>query len=238
MTFPNVTTPFVTSISSGLPPGRPIACYGYGSPCIASVDLSHYCRGLVTTCVNNWDCVPTLSLGLIQDMRNVAVNLCEGSEGEGGSTAEEIVGRVVGIWQRKVRESKKKDFGIGKRSEEVEQDQSNPTLFDLYEPDQNDLALVAQSSSTVPNHDRGEDLDLQDWLWSLIKTIRASNDNEKLYPAGTIYNLIVEEIFMTEKFRDGGKMKERRKEARKIILRLCEDVEARFSEPVFSKSSE
>jgi hypothetical protein len=46
------------------------------------------------------DIVPTLSLGVLRDFKNVAVTLTDE-----GSIAEEIVGRVVGIHQRRLRES-------------------------------------------------------------------------------------------------------------------------------------
>lgn len=35
--------------------------------------------------------------------------------------------------------------------------------------------------------DMADDVELSDWLWSLRKTIRASSDNEKLYPPGEFF---------------------------------------------------
>ncbi|KAF9961335.1 hypothetical protein BGZ65_010841, partial [Modicella reniformis] len=71
-THPEITTPFVTSPGSGLPAGRPIHCYAYGPPCVMSLPLSKYCQGLITTIVHQYDLVPTLSLGLLRDFKNVA----------------------------------------------------------------------------------------------------------------------------------------------------------------------
>jgi hypothetical protein len=86
---PPISTPFVTSFASGLPPGRPIHCYTYGVPAIASPDLAKYSKGLITSVVHNQDIVPCLSLGVLRDLKNVALTLFEE-----GNVAEEIVGRV------------------------------------------------------------------------------------------------------------------------------------------------
>jgi pimeloyl-ACP methyl ester carboxylesterase len=86
---PQIATPFVTSFASGLPPGRPIHCYAYGPPAITSPDLARYTKGLITSVVQNSDVVPCLSLGVLRDLKNVAVTLSEE-----GHVAEEIVGRV------------------------------------------------------------------------------------------------------------------------------------------------
>ncbi len=86
---PPVTTPFVTSFASGLPAGRPIHCYSYGPPAVTSLDLAKYAQGLITSVVQNSDVVPCLSLGVLRDLKNVAVTLFEES-----NVAEEIVGRV------------------------------------------------------------------------------------------------------------------------------------------------
>jgi hypothetical protein len=69
------STPFVTSPLSALPPGRPIHAYVYGPPATVSIPLSRLTRGLITSVVNNWDVVPTLSMGMIRDLRRVAVKL-------------------------------------------------------------------------------------------------------------------------------------------------------------------
>ena len=86
---PPILTPFVTNFSSGLPAGRPIHCYSYGPPAIASPDLARHTQGLITSVVQNSDVVPCLSLGVLRDLKNVAVTLFEE-----GNIAEEIVGRV------------------------------------------------------------------------------------------------------------------------------------------------
>ena len=86
---PSVTAPFVTSRDSGLPPGRPISCYAFGPPAVTSADLSRWCKGLIVSVIHGTDVVPTLSLGVLRDLKNVALTLYEE-----GLVAEEIVGRV------------------------------------------------------------------------------------------------------------------------------------------------
>jgi hypothetical protein len=86
---PKITTAFVTSFTSGLPPGRPIHAYAYGPPALASPDLAKYARGLITSLVLNNDVVPCLSLGVLRDLKNIALTLYEEDK-----VAEEIVGRV------------------------------------------------------------------------------------------------------------------------------------------------
>ena len=47
----------------------PIKCYAYGIPCIMDQALSIKCQYLITSVVHNSDLVPTLSLGLVQDLK-------------------------------------------------------------------------------------------------------------------------------------------------------------------------
>lgn len=90
------TTPFVTSGISGLPEGRPIMCYSYGPPSTVSPDLAKYCHGLVISTVHNYDIVPTLSLGVVRDLKSTAMAMFTDS-----GMVEEIVGRVIGLHQRR-----------------------------------------------------------------------------------------------------------------------------------------
>ncbi|KAI9317594.1 hypothetical protein BX666DRAFT_2112010 [Dichotomocladium elegans] len=97
--------PFVTSRQSGLPSGRPIHCYTYGPPCVMSLELSEYCgRGLVTSIVHGYDIVPSLSLGLLKDFKNVAVSLSQES-----SVADDIISRVIGRYRKNDENSNSND---------------------------------------------------------------------------------------------------------------------------------
>ncbi|PWN30634.1 alpha/beta-hydrolase, partial [Jaminaea rosea] len=164
---PSETTAFVTSVSSGLPAGRPIHSFTYGPAAVTDADLSASLRGLVTSMVHGNDVVPCFSLGLVRDMRDIGVVL-EQATGEG---ATEILGRTIGLYQRR------------RKAEDIAAD----------------------------------DDETSDWLWSLIKTMRAHASNDKLYPPG--------EVYVAETTT-----------AHRVILRSCPKVQERFSEPIFSRS--
>ena len=249
--YPTIATTFVTSFSSGLPPGRPISCFSYGPPCVASPDLVRYCQGLVTSTIHNYDIVPTLSLGVLQDLKNMATGL----NSEGG-TAEEIVGRVIGLYQRRFlanRNAKKapsssssavpseSDENVGSLTE-ISNEAREVGLSDLeFENGKgNNRALdPAYRDPSLLGPELSEDTELNDWLWSLVKTMRAGNDNEKLFPPGTVYIIENYTVFVSgDASKTGGKSKYSRKEGRRIILRAVDNVETRFSEPVFGRTSE
>nr|XP_031860024.1 uncharacterized protein CI109_004632 [Kwoniella shandongensis]KAA5527096.1 hypothetical protein CI109_004632 [Kwoniella shandongensis] len=203
---PRLTTPFVTNFTSGLPPGRPIHCYAYGPPAVASPDLARYTQGLITSVIQDVDVVPTLSLGGMKDFKNVALTLSEE-----GNVAEEIVGRVIGIYKRKF---------------EFQKDGQSPSS--------------GGAGGGGMNMDMPTDEEvLSDWMVSLIKTMRADMDNDKLLPPGMVYIMEHFDVFVTddeESQGSGGRMpKEKKvvhKQAHRVILRQCDSVEERFREPV------
>lgn len=204
---PAISTKFVTSFNSGLPPGRPIHVYAYGVPAVASLDLGRYCDGLVTSVIQNSDVVPSLSLGVLRDLKNIAVTLYE----EAG-VAEEIVGRILGLNKRKFA----------------------PTF-----------ASDASAGSASGTNPADEEQMLHDWMESLIKTMRADMDNDKLYPPGSVYIMEYSDVFLTNSTatvsgdnngsssKSGSNSSQR---ARRVILRLCESVRERFGELNFTKS--
>ena len=71
---------FVTRDDFGITPPRPIHAFIFGTPAILSAPLSKSFKELITSFVYRDDVVPGLSLGLIRDFRNVAINLAH----EGG----------------------------------------------------------------------------------------------------------------------------------------------------------
>lgn len=201
---PPISTPFVTSFSSGLPPGRPISCYTYGVPCVASPDLVAYCRGLVTSTIHNYDIVPTLSLGVLRDFKSMAM----GFYAEQG-VCEEIVGRVIGLCQKRFMARRAAKKAETPRPGSPHDLSSPPDADDCDTPES--LTDPSDESRLVPLTDAeltagrgankalepayrdpsllGTDLvagdsELSDWLWSLRTTIRAGSDSEKLYPPG------------------------------------------------------
>ena len=84
---------FVTSQKSGLPPGRPIHCYGYGSPGIVDLATSQSATGLSTVLLNSDDIVPSLSVGLVRDLKLAAAHLLDPAH---KGLCERIVARTVG----------------------------------------------------------------------------------------------------------------------------------------------
>jgi len=56
-----------------LPAGRPIHVYAYGPPAVMSPFLRRATRGLITTVINGQDVVPSLSLGVLQDIHSVSL---------------------------------------------------------------------------------------------------------------------------------------------------------------------
>lgn len=175
------SSPFVTSELSGLPSGRPIHCYTYGSPCVMSLSLSEYCgQGLVTSVVHAFDIVSSLSLGLLRDFKNVAVSLHEDSH-----ITDEIMNRVIGRYHKKLEE-------------EEEHDQ---------------------------------------WFWALIKTMRADMREEKLFPPSTTYLIeSVPQLAQHSTEASEGSTTSKHKRAHMVQLSRCDDIQARFSEIVFSRT--
>ncbi|KAI8878236.1 hypothetical protein K501DRAFT_297757 [Backusella circina FSU 941] len=191
---------FVTSEISGLPAGRPIHCFTYGSPCTMSLPLSEYCgQGLVTSVVHAFDIVTCLSLGLLKDFKNVALSLHEDS-----GVTDEILSRVIGHYQKK-KANNSKDSAPGPSDYHVEEEENDQ------------------------------------WFWALIKTMRAGMDSEKLYPPSKIYMIesvpqLVQHTESEVHTSRGGARAFKHKRAHMVQLSLCEDVESRFSEIVFSRT--
>ncbi|KAK4052121.1 hypothetical protein OIV83_002415 [Microbotryomycetes sp. JL201] len=248
---PAISTAFVTSPTSGLPAGRPIKCYAYGPPCVASLDLQEYCRGLVISTVHNNDVVPTLSLGLLRDLKTTALNL---HEDEHRGTTQEIIGRVVGVWQSQAKrtrvpvESQPKprclpsmnpltmaSYGIGSFYDTSEEAKSVAlTRAELVAGRGSNKALdPAYCDPALLDPELTEELVVNDYLWSIMRTLRASNDNDKLYPPGDAY---VVENFTVFVSSESNKTQYSRREGRRILLRAVDDTVKRFSEPVFGKS--
>ncbi|CAD6973329.1 unnamed protein product [Tilletia controversa] len=281
--FPPITTPFVTSLTSGLPPGRPIHAYAYGPPATASADLSRFCRGLVTSLAHGYDMVPFLSLGSLRDLKNVAKSLAEERESD---VAQEIVARTIGLLQHKRQKV------AGRSSEQAQLPPSPATgisASDLEHFNQDSMSqaqpIVEERIQTIdiddltrgrtsnraskpgyrdPNFarqqvDEGEmgtvahsiqddvetDAELNQWLWAVIKTMRADMKEEKLFPPGHVYCIESFAVFVTPRMsrssmhsrqQDYDRLAASKGQAHRVVLRYCDDVENRFSELVWSMS--
>ncbi|KAF9921267.1 hypothetical protein FBU30_008725 [Linnemannia zychae] len=181
--YPEITTPFVTSPGSGLPAGRPIHCYAFGPPCVMSLPLSKYCKGLVTTVVHQYDLVPTLSLGLLRDFKNVATTLHEE-----GSVVEDIVKRlIIGASSNKANAERQaaEDAKIASTT------YTSPSMPASQPAKSDGTPKRSQSMPIYSEYDQWQlqEAEDRDWSWSLIKTMRADMSSDKLYPPTPVYLL-------------------------------------------------
>lgn len=71
--LPSGTGETDSRVAHYLPPGRSVHVYAYGPPATMSPFLRRATRGLITTVVNGQDVVPSLSLGILHDMRTVSL---------------------------------------------------------------------------------------------------------------------------------------------------------------------
>ena len=162
--------------------------------------------------VHNLDIVPSLSLGTLRDLKNVATSLWEEPK-----LAEEVVGRVIGLCtfsfrskdhicasyftfcrpsSQSLTKSKGRNGLVGQCADRA----AISSVRDAVHGDLEDSTSreVPLSSSEIagrsranralePNYkdpalegsDMSDDAEL-DWLWSLMKTLRAANDSDKL----------------------------------------------------------
>ncbi|KAF9098135.1 hypothetical protein BGX23_006940 [Mortierella sp. AD031] len=185
--YPEITTPFVTSPGSGLPAGRPIHCYAFGPPCVMSLPLSKYCKGLITTVVHQYDLVPTLSLGLLRDFKNVATTLHEE-----GSVVEDIVKRlIIGAASNKANAERQATEDAKVASNTYTSPSSSASTSTATSSKPEGAPKRSQSMPMYSEYDRWQlqEAEDRDWSWSLIKTMRADMGNDKLYPPTPVYLL-------------------------------------------------
>ncbi|KAK4521845.1 amidophosphoribosyltransferase [Mucor velutinosus] len=205
-----VSCPFVISELSGLPAGRPIHCYTYGSPCVMSLELSQYCTGLVTSVVHGNDIVSGLSLGLLKDFKNIAVSLHEDSH-----VTDEILNRVIGRYQQEKGPS--------------------PSSSSANHQQQKD------------EHQQHSEEEEDQWFWALIKTFRADMLSQKLFPPSTVY--LIESVPQLVQHTESNttshvstspntntRVESKHKRAHMVKFSRCDDVQARFSEIMFSRT--
>lgn len=84
------------------------------------------------------------------------------------------------------------------------------------------LAQFTSRHNPLAVHDADDD-----YLWSLLKKLRAVMQSEKLVPPGEVYHISTNTVFETH---DG-----KTKRATRIIGKVIVDVQKRFGEPVFGR---
>lgn len=235
---------FVTVDKFGLVSKRPIHCFSFGSPCSTNETLSVYCRGLVTSVANANDLISLLSIGSCVDILNMSAVL----DRERG-VAENVVRRFV----------KEKSAKIGKKLNPFDFDFSKLRIYANEDSDEEEEVIdVAEettgywwsrkteyrnvSSPTEHQSKRQKKEDdqrhLDDWHWSLVKTLRANMDSEKLYPPGDVFVLAGpgdDQVADKHLVPLASSKKEEGLEE-PVGLFYCPDVTERFSELRFSRN--
>ncbi|ORY94787.1 hypothetical protein BCR43DRAFT_460590 [Syncephalastrum racemosum] len=87
----------------------------------------------------------------------------------------------------------------------------------------------------------GEDDDDEQWFWALIKTMRADMRADKLYPPSTVYLVesvpqLVQQASTKRRSAQGQKSQAQHRRAYAVALSRCDDIQARFSEIMFSRT--
>ncbi|KAJ2450709.1 hypothetical protein EV183_004115 [Coemansia sp. RSA 2336] len=225
------TRRFATSEIFGLVTPRPIHCFSFGSPCSTNAPLSYYCRGLVTSVVNTDDFVSFLSIGACMDILNISAVLSH----ERG-VAEKVVRGFLSAQRAK----------LGQKLNWFDFDFSR---LRAYEPDSCETS-EDESGSETKCSDGGwdhkttqsnaksrslPDSNVDDWHLSLVKTLRASMDSEKLYPPGDVFVLASpgdDEVAD----RQLPELEPSKEQPLPVGLFYCPDVAERFTELRFTRN--
>lgn len=192
-----------------LPEGRPVHCYAYGSPACVCPKLRIETRGLITSVVHGRDIVPSLSFGMIRDFHSVALAFKEDRQG----IRKEIGKTVLGNLTKKATgfaSSATEGIGMSGGGENKYEDGADPRVW-------------ASGDVIFENRD-------DDYLYSILKTLRAGMDSEKLVPPGEVYVLETQTVF--QRGRDGGVDI---KPVTRVTTRVVKDVEKRFGELGFGR---
>ncbi|KAJ2898716.1 hypothetical protein IWW38_001264 [Coemansia aciculifera] len=171
---------FVTTDKFGLVSQRPIHCFSFGSPCSTNATLSYYCRGLVTSVANANDVISFLSIGTCVDILNISAVL-----GRERGVAEKVVRRFLATQRTKIgKKLNWFDFDFSKLRAYSREDDSDDSDVD---EDEEEGKKSPKPKKRRKRSDSASSLD--DWYWSLVKTLRANMDSEKLYPPGDVFIL-------------------------------------------------
>ncbi|KAJ3310503.1 hypothetical protein HDU76_003364 [Blyttiomyces sp. JEL0837] len=217
-TYEPSPTPFLTSPTSGLPPGRPIHCYAYGSPCVVSYELSVSAKGLVSTLIHGDDIVPTISLGLVKDFKTVTMHLLDPAN---RGLSERIISKTL---------------GFGKSGP------AGPGLGVDLAGDANGGASglnYGAGSGSVPGSGTPGNGDVnvsesapastdEEYFWGIISQLRQSMKHDRLYVAGTTYWANAAVTVARDAFNKTQSSTSR------VSLQRCDDIRDMFNEPRFS----
>lgn len=86
-----------------------------------------------------------------------------------------------------------------------------------------------------------DDEQQENWFWAMIKTLRADMQAEKLYPPSTIYIIesapkLASDTQQETQAEHSAARQSQHRRASTVVLSRCDNIHARFSEIVFSRS--
>ncbi|KAJ1559444.1 hypothetical protein HK405_010609 [Cladochytrium tenue] len=195
----------LTRSSSGLPAGRPIHCYAFGSPCVGNIDLCKDAHGLVTSLVHGDDIFATLSRGLIRDVKAIALRLLDNK-----GLCERVISRTLGLYSP----PKSGDGGAGLRA--TAGGGSSSSLGG----DGNEEGAAADPPPVAATED--------EFFWELMVQLRKSMRHERLYPVGVTFWLY-HAVTVAKDARTGNE-----RTISRVSLQRCDDLADVFNEPHFS----
>ena len=195
-----------------LPEGRPIHCYAYGAPACVCPKLRKETKGLITSVVHGRDVVPSLSFGMIRDFHSVALAFKEDSKG-----LRKEIGKMV--WGNLTQKATSFASGTVNGYPSTTVDADNRTK----EGENSEKTGWPTAAQLFEDRD-------DEYLYAILKTLRAGMDTEKLVPPGEVYVVETQTVF--QQSRDGGVDI---KPATRITTRVVKDVEKRFCEINFGQ---
>ncbi|CAB4483666.1 unnamed protein product [Rhizophagus irregularis] len=102
-----------TTVWSGLPRGRRVHAYSFATPCVMSAELSKIVRPLVTSVAYGNDVVCRLSLGHVQDLRDMVRFLGSNKKNqEGQETASKVLKKILDYQSRTFNEKTEEVYWI------------------------------------------------------------------------------------------------------------------------------
>ncbi|CAG8581214.1 20990_t:CDS:2 [Rhizophagus irregularis] len=124
-----------TTVWSGLPRGRRVHAYSFATPCVMSAELSKIVRPLVTSVAYGNDVVCRLSLGHVQDLRDMVRFLGSNKKNqEGQETASKVLKKILDYQSRTFNEKTEE----GRKEKEEFENYFWKTRQDVYKYMQNE----------------------------------------------------------------------------------------------------
>lgn len=151
-----------TQETSGMPAGRRVNVFAFGTPCVGCLRLSAYMQSFVTTVVYGWDGVCALSLGSVRDWRAISVTL-----------------------------SQPADFNILKDQNEKSSTKgktwSDVVLQEALKTQRQSRDSVNSTKPRLTLAEWNPSEQSKEWMWVLRQHVQQQMVHEKLYPPGKVF---------------------------------------------------